>query len=94
MVVRRRESECVCMKEAFNNGETDLRIISKAGSVGLDLQCTSKVFVFDLWDIPQMNQIIGRASHHVPCEHKHVDVYIYQSVFATIQAKGVKCFDI
>ncbi|CAN0421741.1 unnamed protein product, partial [Ectocarpus sp. 13 AM-2016] len=72
--------------------------ISKAGSVGLDLQCTSKVFMFDLWwNIPQMNQVIGRAirfkSHHEPCKHKHVDVHIYQSVFVTKQAKGVKVFD-
>ncbi|CAM9713031.1 unnamed protein product [Ectocarpus sp. 4 AP-2014] len=86
------------IKEAFNNGEMDLLIISKAGSVGLDLQCTSKVFMFDLWwNVPQMNQIIGRAirfkSHHEPCEHKHVDVYIYQSVFVTKQARGVKVFD-
>ena len=86
------------IKEAFNNGETDVLIISKAGSVGLDLQCTSKVFMFDLWwNIPQMNQIIGRAirykSHQKPCEHEHVDVYIYQSVFSTKQPKGVKCFD-
>lgn len=91
-------AERMRIKEAFNKGETDLLIISKAGSVGLDLQCTSKVFMFDLWwNIPQMNQIIGRAirykSHHAPCEHKHVDVYIYQSVFATKQAKGVKVFD-
>lgn len=86
------------IKEAFNNGETDVLIISKAGSVGLDLQCTSKVFMFDVWwNIPQMNQIIGRAirykSHHDPCKHKHVDVYIYTSVFSTKQPKGVKCFD-
>lgn len=83
-------------KEAFNKGEIDLLIISKAGSVGLDLQCTSKVFMFDMcWNIPQMNQIIGRAirfkSHHEPCEHDHVDVYIYRSVFATKQA--TKVFD-
>lgn len=86
------------IKEAFNNGEMDLLIISKAGSVGLDLQCTSKVFMFDLWwNIPQMNQVIGRAirfkSHHEPCKHKHVDVYIYQSVFVTKQETGVKVFD-
>lgn len=84
------------IKEAFNKGELDLPIISKAGSVGLDLQCTSKVFMFNLWwNIPQMNQIIGRAirfkSHHEPCEHEHVDVYIYKSVFATKQP--VKVFD-
>ncbi|CBN80329.1 Helicase [Ectocarpus siliculosus] len=86
------------IKQAFNNGEMDLLIISKAGSVGLDLQCTSKVFMFDLWwNIPQMNQVIGRAirfkSHHEPCKHKHVDVYVYQSVFVTKQDKGVKVFD-
>lgn len=86
------------IKEAFNNGETDVLIISSAGSVGLDLQCTSKVFMYDLWwNIPQINQIIGRAiryrSHHDPCKHKHVDVYIYQSVFTTKQATGVKVFD-
>ncbi|CAM9767119.1 unnamed protein product [Ectocarpus sp. 12 AP-2014] len=86
------------IKEAFNNGDVDLLIISKAGSVGLDLQCTSKVFMFDLWwNIPLMNQVIGRAirfkSHHEPCKHNHVDVYIYQSVFMTKQEKGVKVFD-
>ena len=86
------------IKEAFNNGDVDLLIVSKAGSVGLDLQCTSKVFMFDLWwNIPLMNQVIGRAirfrSHHEPCKHNHVDVYIYQSVFMTKQEKGVKVFD-
>lgn len=85
------------IKEAFNSAELDLLIISKAGSVGLDLQCTSKVFLYDLWwNVPQMNQIIGRAirfkSHHEPCKHKHVDVYIYKSVFAT-KTRGVRVFD-
>lgn len=85
------------IKEAFNKGELDLLIISKAGSVGLDLQCTSKVFMYDLWwNVPQMNQTIGRAirfkSHHEPCEHKHVDVYIYKSVFAS-KTPGVRVFD-
>lgn len=37
------------VKEAFNKGETDLLIITKAGSVGLDLQCPSKVIMYDLW---------------------------------------------
>jgi len=84
------------IKEAFNKGDLDLLIISKAGSVGLDLQCTSKVFMYDMcWNIPQMNQIIGRAirfkSHGHPCDHEHVDVYIYRSSFATKQM--VKVFD-
>lgn len=56
-------------KKTFSKGELDLLLISKARSVGLDLQCTSSVFMYDLyWNIPQMNHIIGRAirfkSHH------------------------------
>ena len=91
------EKDRLAIKESFNNGELDLLIISKAGSVGLDLQCTSKVFLYDLWwNIPQVNQIIGRAirfrSHRKPpCEHEHVDVYIYKSTFATNPpGKGVE----
>ncbi len=86
------------IKESFNNGDLDLLIISKAGSVGLDLQCTSKVFMYDLWwNIPQMNQVIGRAirfkSHQLPCKHNHVDVYIYNSKFSTTQKRGMRVFD-
>lgn len=82
------------VKEAFNNGELDLLIISKAGSVGLDLQCTSKVYMYDLyWNVPTMNQIVGRAirykSHHDPCKVERVDVYIYKSAFATTQKDKV-----
>lgn len=86
------------MKAKFNSGKLDLLIISKAGSVGLDLQCTSKVFMYDLcWNIPQMNQIIGRAirykSHQKPCDHDRVDVYVYTSAFVTEPPKGVEVFD-
>lgn len=99
-----KDGDRLAMKEAFNNGELDLLIISKAGSVGLDLQCTSKVFLYDMWwNIPQINQIVGRAirfrSHRKPpCAHEHVDVYIYKSSFATKPpgkgGKGVqKVFD-
>ncbi|CAM9181252.1 unnamed protein product [Ectocarpus sp. 12 AP-2014] len=76
------------IKKSFNEGKTDVLIISSGGAVGLDLQCTSKVFVLDMsWNIPQMNQIIGRAirfnSHSkkkTGCKHRHVDVYVYTSV--------------
>lgn len=91
------DKDRLAIKNSFNNGDLDLLIISKAGSVGLDLQCTSKVFLYDLWwNIPQVNQIIGRAirfrSHRKPpCEHEHVDVYIYRSKFATAPpGKGVE----
>lgn len=95
------ESERNRIKESFNGGETDVLIISKAGSVGLDLQCTSKVFMLDVsWNIPQMNQIIGRAirfkSHDetkTGCKHRHVDVYICKSVFRKKQKKVVRVFD-
>lgn len=86
------------MKEKFYRGKLDLLIISKAGSVGLDLQCTSKVFMYDLcWNIPKINQIIGRAirykSHQKPCAHDRVDVYVYTSAFVTEPPKGVEVFD-
>lgn len=88
------------IKKSFNEGKTDVLIISSAGSVGLDLQCTSKVFVLDMsWNIPQMNQIIGRAirfnSHSkkkTGCKHRHVDVHVYTSVLPKPR-NGVKVFD-
>ncbi|CAM9213352.1 unnamed protein product [Pylaiella littoralis] len=78
------------VKDAFNGGETDVLIVSQAGSVGLDLKCTSKVFMLDVyWNVPTMNQIIGRAirtnSHDekkTGCRHNHVDVKIYISGFS------------
>ncbi|CAM9692654.1 unnamed protein product [Ectocarpus sp. 12 AP-2014] len=88
------------IKERFNEGKTDVLIISSAGSVGLDLWCTSHVFVLDMsWNIPQMNQIIGRAirfnSHSekkTGCRHRNVDVYVYTSVLPKPR-NGVKVFD-
>lgn len=44
-----------------------------------------------------MNQIVGRAircrSHHAPCEHKHVDVYIYKVSVCPGTAGGAEVFD-
>lgn len=83
------------VKDAFNRGDIDVLIISSAGSVGLDLKCTSKAFLDDVcWNIPTMNQIIGRAirtnSHDevkTGCKHNFVDVSVYISVFSNPRGK-------
>ena len=97
---RTSSSKRARIKKSFNEGKTDVLIISSAGSVGLDLRCTSNVFVLDMsWNIPQMNQTIGRAirfnSHSkrkTGCRHRNVDVYVYTSVLPKPR-NGVKVFD-
>lgn len=94
------ESQRQKVKKSFNDGDTDVLIISRAGSVGLDLKCTAKVFLLDVyWNIPTMNQIIGRAirtnSHDkakTGCEHKRVDVNVYISSFSGSHRR-TKVFD-
>lgn len=46
----------------FNAGETDVLVVSRAGSEGLDLRGVEQVFVMDPpWSNAAMQQIVGRA---------------------------------
>lgn len=85
------------VKNALNAGDMDVLIVSQAGSVGLDLKCTAKVLLLDVyWNIPTMNQVIGRAirtnSHNekkTGCKHTSVDVYGVCLHLSSFQ--GIRC---
>jgi hypothetical protein len=67
--------------QAFNGGEINVLLISKAGGEGLDLKQTNKVYILEpTWNDASTQQIIGRAvryrSHHELEESKRfVEIY-------------------
>jgi superfamily II DNA or RNA helicase len=67
--------------DAFNAGEFNVLMISRAGGEGLDLKGTRKVYIVDpTWNDASVQQIIGRAaryrSHaHLPEEQRVVEVF-------------------
>jgi len=70
----------------FNDGKTDVLVITKAGGEGLDLKGVRSIFVLDPpWNDSSLQQIIGRAiryeSHaHLPLAERRVDVYMARLV--------------
>jgi superfamily II DNA or RNA helicase len=70
----------------FNEGDTDVLVITRAGGEGLDLKGVQSIFVLDPpWNDSALQQIIGRAiryeSHiHLPKYKRKVNVYMARLV--------------
>lgn len=70
----------------FNEGDSDVLVITKAGGEGLDLKGVQSIFVLDPpWNDSALQQIIGRAiryeSHiHLPKYKRKVNVYMARLV--------------
>ena len=83
--------------DRYNNGETDVLMISSAASEGVDLHKTRQIHVMEPhWNDPKIRQVIGRTARYkshseLPVSQRKVDVYRWISTIpqATQFAKQV-----
>jgi len=71
----------------FNQGLIDFMIVSRAGSIGMDLKCTfSVIFASQAWNFALLNQFIGRAIRYNShagdnCKYKIVTCYCIIQIY-------------
>jgi superfamily II DNA or RNA helicase len=83
--------------DRYNNGETDVLLISSAAAEGVDLHKTRQIHVMEPhWNDPKIRQVIGRTARYkshaeLPISQRKVDVYRWISTIphATQFAKQV-----